>query len=159
MVAKKEKRGRVNWNARFMAMAELVSTWSKDPSTQVGCVIVTKDRRILSTGYNGMPRGCDDGVVERLERPLKYMWFEHAERNAIYNAARHGVSVAGTVAYCTMFPCADCARAIVQSGVATVVAPSPNLNCPRWGESNREAWKILLECGVTFTVFTEGAKR
>ena len=77
--------------------------------------------KIVSTGYNSFPRGIDDNVAERQERPEKYFWFEHAERNAIYNAARIGVSTKG----CTMFltcdiPCADCARGIINAGIIKV---------------------------------------
>ena len=101
----------MNWVDYFYKIAEQVKEKSKDKKTKIGAVIVGKDNEIVSTGYNSFPRGIDDNVAERQERPEKYFWFEHAERNAIYNAARIGVSTKG----CTMFltcdiPCADCAR-------------------------------------------------
>jgi dCMP deaminase len=134
------------WDERFMEMATLISTWSKDQSTHVGCVVV-KDRRILATGYNGFPRGCNDKSSERHLRPAKYMWTVHAETNAIYNAIRSGVPLEGSVLYCTMFPCADCAKAIVQSGIRSLVAPAPG-NDERWVEHHRIATEMLIEAGI-----------
>ena len=101
------------WHERFMDVAELVRTWSKDPSTKVGAVVVGPDREIRSTGYNGLVRGVDDNKPERLERPTKYDFFEHAERNAVYNACLIGASLKGCVIYVTAMPCPDCARAII----------------------------------------------
>ena len=89
------------WHKRFMEVAELVSTWSKDPSTKVGAIVVGPDREIRSTGYNGLVRGVDDKKPERLERPTKYDFFEHAERNAVYNACLIGASLKGCVIYVT----------------------------------------------------------
>ena len=81
------------WKDYFVSIAEQVKEKSKDIKTKIGAVIVGKDNEILSTGYNSFPRGLNDNVVQRQERPEKYFWFEHAERNAIYNAARIGVSL------------------------------------------------------------------
>ena len=80
----------MNWTEYFLGLAEQVKLKSKDQSTQIGAVIVGEDNEVLSTGYNSFPRGMDDSKQERQERPEKYFWFEHAERNAIYNAARVG---------------------------------------------------------------------
>ena len=106
----------------FINIANVVKLKSKDNSTKIGVVIVGKGNEIVSTGYNSFPRGIDDTVPKRQERPEKYIWFEHAERNAIYNAARIGVSTNG----CTMYmscglPCADCARAIINCGIVKIV--------------------------------------
>ena len=110
-----------------------------------------KDKEIVSTGYNSFPRGIDDNKPLRQERPEKYYWFEHAERNAIYNAARIGVSLKGSTAYLTSgLPCMDCARALVQSGVVKIVCKEycTTKNLSKWKE-NQERSKILLsECGV-----------
>lgn len=85
-------------------------------------MIVGKDNEIVSTGYNSFPRGIDDSIPERQERPEKYYWFEHAERNAIYNAARIGVSTSGCTMYLTCgIPCADCARGIINAGIIRIV--------------------------------------
>ena len=86
----------MNWDEYFINIAEQVKLKSKDKNTQIGVVIVGKDNSIVSTGYNSFPRGIDDNIDERQEKPEKYFWFEHAERNAIYNAARIGVSTLGT---------------------------------------------------------------
>ena len=109
------------WNKRFMELAFLVASWSKDPSTKTGAVIVGPDKEIRATGYNGPVRGVDDNIPERMERPTKYDFFEHAERNAFYNACLTGTSVKGCVLYATHAPCVDCARAIIQAGIKTVV--------------------------------------
>jgi dCMP deaminase len=99
-----------NWDRRFLELAAHIGSWSKDQSAKTGCVIVGPDRLIRSVGYNGFVRGVDDEVDSRHERPAKYSWTEHAERNAIYNAARIGISLAGATCYVNWFPCADCAR-------------------------------------------------
>jgi len=109
-----------SWDWYFLDIAELVATRSKDKSSQVGAVIV-KDRSILTTGYNGFPRGCNDQIQERHDRPMKYIWTIHSEENAIFNAARMGSSVEGATIYVTHGPCSECAKAIVQSGIVEVV--------------------------------------
>lgn len=105
------------------------SIFSKDTSTKVGCIVIGSQNEILTTGYNGMPRGVNDDVKERHVRPTKYLWFEHAERNAIYNAARIGVSLLNSRAYITsLCPCPDCARAIIQAGIKTIVLQNSAFN-------------------------------
>ena len=94
---------------------------SKDPNTQIGCVIVGPNHEIRSTGYNSFPRGIRDDVPERLVRPTKYLWIEHAERNAICNAARACTATEGCTIYVEIMPCMDCARAIVQAGIVQAV--------------------------------------
>lgn len=137
-----------SWDRKFIHLAEQISCWSKDPNTAVGCVVVGPDREIRSTGYNGVPRGVVD-KESRYERPEKYLWVEHAERNAIFHAARTGTSLKGCTLYTTHYPCCDCARAIVQSGIAKVVVnDSPNMSCPTWGESFRAASQMFVESGV-----------
>jgi len=87
----------MRWVEYFQNLAHQVKLKSKDENTQIGAVIVGKDKEIVSTGYNSFPRGIKDNKKERQERPEKYFWFEHAERNAIYNAARIGVSTKGVL--------------------------------------------------------------
>jgi dCMP deaminase len=132
-----------DWNRRFMDLAKHISTWSKDRSTKVGAVIVNDDRRIISTGYNGLTIGLNDKLDMFSERPLKYKVAERAERNAVYSAARIGVSVFGCTMYSTCHPCADCARAIVQSGLAGLCCPKPDFKDERWGEDFVIADNIL----------------
>ena len=97
------------WDLRFMDMALLVASWSKD-TTKVGAVIVDDDRIVVSVGYNGMARGCDDSIKERWINPVKKLYIEHSEKNAIYHATRHGKSVVGCTIYSTLFCCAECSR-------------------------------------------------
>jgi dCMP deaminase len=119
--------------------------FSKDPSTKVGAIFLVPDSyQILTMGYNGMPRNIDETIPERWERPQKLMWVEHAERNAIANASRHGTPLKDSIAVVTMFPCVECARMLIQSGVKTVVTKAPNYDCARWGLSFQYS-KIMFE--------------
>jgi dCMP deaminase len=137
------------WDARFMVMAKLISTNSKDPHHRYGCVLVDAFQAVLATGYNGLPRGVDDGVGMRFERPAKYFYMVHAEQNAVADAARRGMGLAGTTAYIhDRFPCANCAGLLIQAGVCTVVGREPDLAHPRWGGSWRVALEMLGEAGV-----------
>lgn len=115
---------RITWEQLFMTLAYQVAMRSKDPSTHSGAVIVSGENVILSTGYNSLPRRIEvDGGGTRLSRENgeKYFWVEHAERNAIYNAVRNGVSLNGTTLYVNWMPCMDCARGIVQAGICSVI--------------------------------------
>jgi dCMP deaminase len=132
-----------------MQLAIHVGQWSKDRSTKVGCVVAGSANEVRSIGYNGFPANVDDEDPSRHERPAKYAWTEHAERNAIYNAARIGVSIAGCRMYLPWFPCMDCARAIIQSGIKELIAFEPNVEDSRWGPDFRLAITILNEGGVT----------
>jgi dCMP deaminase len=141
----------MNWTDYFLNIAEQVKLKSKDESTQIGAVIVGEDKEVLSTGYNSFPRGLDDSLKERQERPEKYFWMEHAERNAIYNAARIGVSLKNSTIYLTSgLPCMDCARGIVNSGVTTVYCKEvcTTKNKEKWEESQKKSLQLLNECGV-----------
>jgi dCMP deaminase len=141
----------MDWINYFLGIAEQVKLKSKDQSTQIGAVIVGKDKEIRSTGYNSFPRGLDDNKPERQERPIKYFYFEHAERNAIYNAARVGIPLDGSTIYLTSgLPCSDCARAIINSGIKRVYCKSvcTTKNKEKWVESQEIAHKMLEECGV-----------
>ena len=122
-----ENTRRKSWDEYFLNICKLVATRSKDKSTKHGCVIVRSDRSIASTGYNGFPRGVDDSVESRYEKPKKYLYTEHDARNAILTASRHGVTLDGCTVYLTGRPCAACVRAILQSGIVEVVwdADSP----------------------------------
>ena len=145
------KKRIMNWKEYFLGIAEQVKLKSKDESTQVGAVVSGIDNEVLTTGYNSFPRGLDDSLSERQERPEKYFWIEHAERNAIYNAARVGVSLKGSTIYLTSgLPCMDCARGIVQSGIKKVMCKTvcTTKNKERWVESQNKAVKLLEECGV-----------
>ena len=141
----------MNWTEYFLNIAEQIKLKSKDESTQIGAVIVGKDNEILSTGYNSFPRGLDDSKKERQERPEKYFWIEHAERNAVYNAARIGVSLKNSTIYLTSgVPCMDCARAIVNVGIQVVWCKKEctTKNKEKWEESQEKSIKLFNECNV-----------
>jgi len=140
----------MDWNKYFMSIAALVSMKSKDQKTHHGAVIVGHNNEIRSTGYNSFVRGLNDNVPERQERPEKYHWFEHSERNAIYNAALHGVSLEGCTMYVSGVPCTDCARAIIQSGIKVVVALKKwdEVDSKLWSEHTVRTLEMFKETGV-----------
>lgn len=113
-----------SWDEWFMKIMYVVASKSKDPKTKIGAVLV-RERRIISTGYNGLCRGVNDTIPERLVRPAKYNWFEHGERNAIFAAARYGIATEDTVMYTNGIPCTDCARAVIQAGIRQVIVHKP----------------------------------
>jgi dCMP deaminase len=145
----------MNWNEYFINIAHQVKLKSKDQKTQIGVVIVGKDNEIVSTGYNSFPRGINDDLQERQERPEKYYWFEHAERNAIYNAARIGVSTLGTTMYMTCdISCADCARAIINAGISNVVFSKTNKPWrEEWKQSAERSIQMFKEAGIDVKYF------
>ncbi len=113
----------ISWDEYFMGIALLSSQRSKDPGTQVGACIVSPEKRILTVGYNGMPSGCsdDDFPWERTGDPLetKYLFVCHAEMNAILNSGHSDLK--GSIVYTTLFPCAECTKAMIQKGIKEVV--------------------------------------
>jgi dCMP deaminase len=148
----------MNWTEYFLNIAESVKLKSKDRRTQIGAVIVGKDNEIVTTGYNSFPRGINDDVEERQQRPEKYFWFEHAERNAIYNAARIGVSLRDTTIYLTCgIPCSDCARGIISSGIRTIYCKTEDTtkNREHWDEHAKRSLQMFQESGVE-VIFYEG---
>ena len=133
--------------AEFSAQEE-----SKDPSTKVCALILDKDSWAPRTwGYNGMPRKADETRVERWERPEKYKWVEHAERNAIANCARLGIATEGATMVVNMFPCIECARMIVQAGIKNLITIEPDLNNERdvrWKEDYERSRQLFQECEI-----------
>lgn len=115
-----------SWDEYFIKLAMLVAEKSKDPSTQVGCVIVGPDNEIRSTGFNGFPRGVNELDDTRWERPIKYEWVEHAERNAVFNAAHVGIQLKGCRAYLNWepHPCINCTKGFIQAGIIEVIGPN-----------------------------------
>jgi dCMP deaminase len=146
----------MDWINYFLGIAEQVKLKSKDESTQIGAVIVGKNKEILSTGYNSFPRGLNDNLKERQERPEKYFWIEHAERNAIYNAARVGTPIDNSEIYLTSgLPCCDCARAIINSGIKKVFCKKEctTKNKDKWAEQQTKSFIMLKECGVEINFY------
>ena len=136
--------------SKFMRIAESIAQLSKD-TTKVGAVIIGPNGEGGPWGYNGAPRGSNADEDDRKKRPEKYWWFEHAERNALYSAARTGFATLGCSMVVTHPPCMDCARAIVQAGIYKVVwkAGDAEFNA-RWNEHRYRVEMLFKECGVEF---------
>jgi dCMP deaminase len=141
----------LKWDVRFLELAKHISSWSKDPSTQVGAVAV-KDRRILATGYNGFPRGVAD-LPGRLEnRNEKYLRTVHAEANAIAQAAKNAISLADADIYVWPFiPCSSCCTLLIQAGIRRVVVPNTTIP-DRWEESFNMSQAMFSEAGIDLIV-------
>lgn len=141
---------KLTWDDYFMSMVYLVATKSKDNRTHVGAVVVGPDNEIKTTGYNSFVRGLNDNVPERQEKPEKYNWFEHAERNSIYNATLIGVSLKGCKMYTNGVPCTDCARGIIQSGILEVIVDREwdEINSPEDSENSKKSLQMFQEVGV-----------
>ena len=135
---------------KFLPIAQAIAQLSKD-TTKVGAVILGPNGEGGPWGYNGAPRGCAADEDERKERPEKYWWFEHAERNAIYAAARTGFATDGATIVVTHPPCMDCARAIVQAGIKRVIASGRGqLFDGRWLEHTARAEALFAEVDIEF---------
>ena len=142
------------WDLRFLRIAHEVCSWSKDPSTQCGCVLV-KDRRIISSGYNGFPESISDSLDRYQNRDFKLAVVIHAEKNALFNAAKNGSSTEGCTAYITWPPCSQCASALIQAGVSKVVCPDPLKAPERWRDNFILANNLLYEAGLTVIYYQE----
>jgi dCMP deaminase len=144
------------WDQRFTRLAREVATWSKDPSTQIGAVIVNDERRVLATGYNGFPKGIADTPERYEDKEVKYETVIHAEMNAIYNATYNGISLKDSTIYVWGLPvCNDCARGIIQVGVKRVVMATAGEIPEKWVASFSKSFNLFLEAGVT-TEFLQG---
>ena len=140
-----------DWNLRFMDLAKQVSTWSKDPSKKIGAVVVGSKRQILSTGYNGFPRGIEDTDERLNDRNLKYKYVVHAEMNAIYNATYTGTSLDGASMYVYGLPiCHECAKGIIQVGIKEVFIDRKSLlDKPNWYDSYLKSKEMFDAVGIT----------
>ncbi len=145
----------ITWDEYFMGVAMLAARRSKDPNTQVGACIVSTDNIIISTGYNGLPNGCSDDEYpwDREGEDTKYPYVVHAELNAILNA--NGRDLRGSRLYVALFPCNECAKAIIQAGVKEVLYLSDKYaDTPATLASKR----MLTSAGVTFRQLRPGIK-
>lgn len=143
------------WDDRFMRLAREISTWSKDPSSQIGAVIVDDERRILATGYNGFPRGIADTEERLNSKEDKYPRVVHAEMNALLSALYNGVSVKGATLYVWGLPvCADCTKSVIQAGIRRVVITYPEYAPEKWQKQWNELSRPMIEevgnIGITF---------
>ncbi len=136
------------WEMRFLNVAREISTWSKDPSKQIGAVAVNSDRRILATGYNGFPKGIEDTPERYENRELKYGLVVHAEMNCIYNATFNGISLKDATLYVWGLPvCSDCAKGIIQVGINRIVMATRDVP-DKWSESSDKADEMFSEAGI-----------
>lgn len=156
----KKREDYLNWDTYFMALAQLSSMRSKDPSTTVGAVVVSNDNRILSIGYNGAPNGFhdDDFPWDREGNPLdtKYLYVVHAERNAILNYRGSKKDLEGAKVYVTLFPCNECAKEIIQSGIKEIIYVSDKYKDTEEVISSK---RMFDACGVTYRVLDEDCKK
>jgi len=136
---------KTNWHKRFMELAHHIALWSKYPGRKVGAVITDDRHTVVSVGYNGSPRGCNDNDETKYDKKTKYLYAEHAERNAIYNAA---TPLIGKTIYSTLFPCAACARAIIQCGITRLVSYAPDFNDEAFGVQFKAALKMFQETNI-----------
>jgi len=145
-----------DWDTYFMALLDPIASRSKDPNTKFGSLIVGPENNIRSSGFNSFPRGIRDAVPERLERPEKYMWIEHGERNAIFAAARIGTPLMGSKIYQLGLPCMDCGRAIIQVGIVEVIYDAARQEewektTPRYAPDFARVRTLLAEGDVKMT--------
>jgi dCMP deaminase len=144
------------WGNKYIHLAKEISTWSKDPSTKVGAIVVGCDGQILSQGFNGFPRGINDSEDRLNNRERKYELVVHAEMNAIYNASLNGVSLKDSTLYVYGLPiCNECAKGIIQVGIKKVVAMRPKVYNTKWDKSNKNAEAIFREAEVMYLIDIE----
>jgi len=135
-----------DWDLRFLDLANYISNWSKDPSQKVGAVIVDKNRRVLSVGFNGLPRDVEDSPERLNNKELKLSLVVHAEVNAILFS---NCNLTGSTLYVSLAPCSRCAGLIIQSGISKVVCPKPDKNISqRWKDSYELSMAMFKESGI-----------
>lgn len=145
---------RAKWDQRYLDLAQYIAQWSKDPSTKVGAVLISKYRQPISFGFNGLPMGIKDTPERYTDRDTKYKMIIHAERNAMLFAKQ---DLSGATLYTwPMMPCAACAGLIIQAGIDRVVAPeTPMELVERWGEDMQLATEMFEEVGVALDWMVE----
>ena len=144
------------WGDRYINLAKEISTWSKDPSTQVGAVVIGNNGEVLSQGYNGFPRSIKDTPQRLKDRGKKYNLVVHAEMNAIYNASLNGVSLKGSTLYVYGLPiCNECAKGVIQVGIDKVIATRPADYNKEWDESIKDAKALFKEAEVEYIIDVE----
>lgn len=135
-----------DWDKRFLDLAEYISKWSKDPSQKVGAVIVDKNRRVLSVGFNGLPRDVEDSYERLNNKDLKLSLIVHAEVNAILFS---NCNLTGSTLYVSLVPCSRCAGLIIQSGISKIVCPRLSDNVSqKWKDSYKLSMSMFKESGV-----------
>lgn len=145
------------WDERFLAVSQVIAGWSKDPSTKVGAIAVSVDRRILAQGYNGFPSGSRDLIANYENREVKYQMIVHAEANIIYNACRHQSGLhSSTVFVYGTYPCPECIKALAQVGVTRIVFQlGESGNAKKWEVDFLVSKRIMHELSIGFTHYKE----
>lgn len=142
-----------DWNIFFMQQAQLMSTRSKDPSTKIGCIIVSPERVVVSEGYNGFPRGIADTAERLNDRVQKYPRVVHGEANAIINAGRNGTKIQDGILFVTQPPCPNCAKMIVQAGIREILyidLDKTKKNIPGWRDEISISFDMFDEAGIPY---------
>lgn len=142
-----------DWNIFFMQQAQLMSTRSKDPSTKVGCIIVSPQRVVVSEGYNGFPRGIADTPERLNDRTQKYPRVVHGEANAVINAGRNGTKIEDGILFVTAPPCPNCAKMIVQAGIREVLyidLDASKKSIPGWRDELDISFDMFDEAGIPY---------
>lgn len=143
--------GRQQDDLRWLSLCAQKGCESPDPRTKIGCIIVRPDKSVLTEACNTFPKGVVATIEARTEAPFKYLWIEHAERNAIYQAARSGISTEGCTMFIDLSPCVDCARAIIQAGLVEVVINqdrTTEYKGERYSGEHSMALQMLAEAGI-----------
>lgn len=141
----------IKWIQRYFDLACHVATWSKDPTTKVGAIVVGRNRRDIALGYNGFPPGVVDTPERYADRPTKYVFTQHAERAVLDNAR---FDLQGATLITTMFPCVECAKSIAAKGIVHLVTPKmpkPLPGEPSWRDLLLHSLTILKECDIQVT--------
>jgi dCMP deaminase len=151
----------MHWHEYFFKLVDLAAQKSKDPTTPVGAIVVGPDKEIRATGFNGFPRGVIDAEERYTDRSQKLFYIEHAERNAIYNAARVGTPIKGCSIYVRFWPCVDCCRAIIQAGITTVYIAKDTYEeqaqkwerpSAEWNKSMLIGKQMMIEAGISLEI-------
>jgi dCMP deaminase len=148
------------WDIRFLELARFIALWSKDPSTQVGAVVVDNQRRVIGVGFNGFARGVDDAPERYEDRPTKYKMVVHAEVNAILNcsAPTAGATLYVWPAFATPNICHECTKVAIQAGIRRIAGPIPEAENDRWTESIGFSRTMLEEAGVAIDAVDMNAR-
>jgi len=142
------------WDSRYLDIAKSVASWSKDPSTKVGAVIIGSEGQILTQGYNGFPRRIKDSDERLNNRPTKLKYVVHAEMNCIYNASYNGVSLDNSTLYVHGLPvCSECAKGVIQVGIKRVIMRYPSKIDERWRSSFNDTSNMFDEAEVKFSCY------
>ena len=137
------------WDKRYINLVKEVATWSKDPSSKIGSIVVSSGGSVLAQGYNGFPRGIEDREDRLNDRSVKYDYMVHAEMNSIYNATYNGECLVDSTIYIYGLPvCHECAKAIIQVGISRVVSIRTKELSPKWKDSCTIALDLFEEAGV-----------